>query len=140
MANFNLELYSNMLCSLHCQTSGGIVNAAKPIMVLAILETISKGKAMNNRLLLEDLEQEYCGISESFQKTPPFQYPFYFLEREDFYHLKWKNGRMKTNAPSARMLRENIEYSYLDNALWDLVQDKEARDYLKETVINFYLK
>lgn len=140
MANFNLELYRNMFCSLHCQTSGGILNAAKPIMVLAILETTSKGKSKNNRFLLGDLEQEYNCISESFQKTTPFQYPFYFLESEGFYHLSWKNGRIKTHTPSARMLRENIEYAYLDNALWDLLQEKETRDYLKETIINFYLK
>ena len=48
--------------------------------------------------------------------------------------------KVKKKAPSAKFIRDNIEYAYLDNTLWDLLQDVETREYFKERIINAYLQ
>lgn len=80
------------------------------------------------------------GCKKNYSATTPYQYPLYFLENESFYHLKWKNGRIKTHTPSAKLIRENVEYAYFDNALWDLVQNQEMRNHFRTIIENYYLK
>ena len=75
-----------------------------------------------------------------YSATTPYQYPLYFLENEDFYHLKWKDNKVVTHTPSAKLIRENVKYAYLDNALWDLLQEKEMRDHFRRIIENHYLK
>ena len=37
------------------------------------------------------------------------------------------------------MLKGNSEYGYLDNALWDLLQEEEVRQYYENQIIRFFL-
>ena len=67
------------------------------------------------------------------------QYPYYFMNSESFWHLKWKENYIKTKAPSAKFIRDNIEYAYLDNALWDLLQEPEVRQQLREALVSHFL-
>ena len=39
----------------------------------------------------------------------------------------------------AKLIRENVEYAYFDNALWDLVQDQEMRNHFRTIIENCYL-
>jgi putative restriction endonuclease len=112
---------------------------AKPITILAILDYIDK-ELTENRIDFEGLCKYYKLESARYNNTTPFQYPYFFLSNEEFYHLKWKGIKVKKKAPSAMFIRDNIEYAYLDNALWDLLQDVETREYFKERIINAYLQ
>ena len=38
------------------------------------------------------------------------------------------------------MLRQNIEYAYLDNALWDMLQDLVICDNFRNSIEDHYLK
>ncbi len=33
---------------------------------------------------------------------------------------------------------DNVEYAFLDNALWDILQDRETRELLKNEIIRFF--
>ena len=94
---------------------------------------ISDAEWARRALELEELQKQYAA-------TTPYQYPLYFLENEDFFHLKWKKTRIKTHTPSAKLIRENIEYAFLDNALWDLLQEQQMREDFHTLVINNFLK
>jgi predicted restriction endonuclease len=75
------------------------------------------------------------------ENTTPIYIPLFHLSSEDYWHIKWKDGyKPATHAhtPSAKYLRENIEYAYLDNALWDLLQDEKARTILRESIVNHF--
>ena len=53
------------------------------------------------------------------------------------------NGLIESKSlrtPSAKLIRENVKYAYLDNALWDLLQEQEMRDYFRKIIIEHYLK
>lgn len=58
------------------------------------------------------------------------------MSAEPFYHIKWKKQQDRLpHDSSSKFIRENVEYAYFDNALWDLLQDKETRDYFRESII-----
>jgi putative restriction endonuclease len=65
------------------------------------------------------------------------------LNAEEFYHIKWNAGVVpsrQAQSPSGKFLTENVDYAYLDDTLWELLQDKEIREEFKEAIITHYLK
>ncbi len=38
-----------------------------------------------------------------------------------------------------KYLRENLLYAKLDDELWELLQDAESREYLRESIVKRYL-
>lgn len=135
-----LSFYNDAFNSIHCQVSKGVVNKAKPIVLMAMINLVEKGRTAQNKFLVTDIKEDYECLQKQYNATTPYQYPIYFLENEEFYHLKWKTGRIKTHTPSGKLIRENVEYAYLDNALWDLLQEQEMRDHFRSIIENHYLK
>lgn len=65
------------------------------------------------------------------------------MKSEPYYFIKWKDGVKYMNAsqtPSAKFLRENVEYVCLDDELWELLQDPETRNELREAIIQHFIK
>ena len=62
--------------------------------------------------------------------------PFYHLQNDGFWHLQYINTPVYIN--SVKMVNNYVEYAYLDTALWDLLQDKEARKTVKEEIVRFF--
>ena len=70
---------------------------------------------------------------------PHFPYPFFYLQSDGFYNLQWKVKPEKYKFPTMTFIRENLDFAYLDNALWDLLQDAEIRHLYKTLIIeNFF--
>lgn len=136
---FLLDSYRDKWSCLKCQSYKGVVIPAKPVLLLSMLSMIDNEKAKDNRFIVQTLKEEYESMSLGYNLSTPYQYPLYFLESEDFYHLKWKMTKVVTKTPSEKLIRENVEYAYFDNALWDLLQDKETREYFRECIIKNYL-
>ena len=134
-----VSFYKDAFSSLHCSICKGKVNIAKPLLLLSILELIGDGM-QNNRIEIKRIKEKYEEHQKQYAATTPYQYPLYFLENEEFFHLKWKKARIKTNTPSAKLIRENIEYAFLDNALWDLLQEQQMRDFFQTLLVNNFLK
>ncbi|MCR4768683.1 MAG: hypothetical protein K5874_00475 [Bacteroidaceae bacterium] len=121
--------------------NNGVRNVAKPLTLLSIVDCIENGIAKNNMLYFDIIEEGYYHLKEQMGLTfnTKVQYPFYFLQSDGFYHIKWKNKPILTKSPSAKMLRGNVDFAYLDNALWDLLQDAEIRHQYKTLIIeNFF--
>lgn len=135
------DLYRIAFLSVKQKSTNGVTNAAKPALVIAVIEAIAAGEIRNNQIRFQDIEARYISTLEKWQpEKTPLKYPFYHMEGDGFWHLKW-NGEQPTKriSPSAKFLRENIDYAYFDNALWDLLQDEEARKGYIEA-INKYFK
>lgn len=64
-------------------------------------------------------------------------YPYYYLKGEEFYYLI---GSHYPKTPSAKFLRENVEYASLDDDLWQLLQDEGARNEIKEAIISYFIE
>lgn len=141
MSTISRILYRNMLISMNQSKIGGSPNKAKPLLVLCIIECIGDKTIVDNKILFDVVAQKYKNYHpQLIGAIAKENYPFYFLISDNFYHLKWKDVPIKTKAPSAKFIREHIEYAYLDNALWDLLQEPNVRQEYRELIINHYLK
>lgn len=149
--NLQVDIYGEMLKTLRLGNRGGKIVHSKPILILSILDSITAGEIVENTISFENssLRLRYRTLSEFFSgdiRTPflPFFIrPYFHLDSEPFYELVWKSDkRPETNShtPSAKYLRENLAYAKLDDDLWELLQVQENRDYLKQVIINQYLK
>ena len=134
-----ISFYKDAFKSLHCSVCNGKVNIAKPLLLLAMLDLMDYS-TQDNRIDISNIIKKYTELQKQYESTTPYQYPIYFLENEEFFHLKWRNTRIKTHTPSAKLIRENVEYAYFDNALWDLLQDKQMRECVKTVITSNFLK
>ena len=138
-----LNYYLTLVFQIKRGNYRGRVYNAKPIFLLFILNQIEKKVIKNNRIYFLRLvsDSSYKMFSKRYTGYTPtaIQYPFYHLKNEPFWHLDWKNGEeIATDTPSAKFIRDNINYAYLDNALWDLLQDAENRARLREAIVNHF--
>lgn len=145
--NLKASYYKNCLISIHRGSAFGVPSNAKPLLLLAIIKGVEEGVIIGNQFKYEDyLEsfyKEQCKLYEPNRKAAPFYKPFFHSTSEKYYGIKWKGGQMpshKWHTPSAKFLKENIEYAYLDDGLWELLQDQSTRNEFRELIVNYYLK
>ena len=135
-----ISYYKYLLLSMNVARYHGQINIAKPIMILSILQGIEDGSIKANRILYsESLINSYNTLFKKYSKTAITSsvYPYYYLGSEDFYFIK---GRKAQTTPSAKFIRENVEYACLDDDLWDLLQESETRNELKDAIIDYFIK
>ncbi len=144
MNTYLLELYRNMFTSLKRGRYRGIVSNAKPIFLLSLLEAVPfiKNEFYFDNSIITQFYQENKPLFEGKPHTPLIA-PFFHLDSEPFYYLVWRDSvkpPLKSTTPSAKFLRENLLYAKLDDELWELLQEEDNREYLKQAIINQYLK
>lgn len=144
--NWQINIYVEMFHKLkrgHCHK--GSLSKAKPIYLLSIIELVSYKK--ENKFPFDDAQLADFYKTNQRIYSPDFKSPiinpFFHLGSEPFYELVWKSelcSHITSHTPSAKYLRENLLYAKLDDELWDLLQVNENRQYLKNVIINSYLK
>lgn len=142
--NYRLEIFRQMFLYMRRGKSNGVYINAKPIFCLALIdwsETSQKNEIKwNDKVLFSNYELIFNSFEEK-NKTPIWK-PFYYLSSEPFYSLIWNGSLPKKNGiqVSAKFLREHLQYAKLDDDLWELLQEPGNREYLKNAIINQYLK
>lgn len=141
-----INMYKDMLLSIKQGNGVNGKSIAKPILLLSIIENISSKKLISNHLLCDDnnIKDFYARLMIAYggQSKIPLSVPYYHLASSPFYHLIWKKGErfpFGGHSPSAKYLRENLLYAKLDDELWELLQDTESREYIKQNIIRRYL-
>ena len=137
-----LSYYTTLVFQIKRGNYRGRVYNAKPIFLLFILNQIEKKVIKNNRIYFFRLvsDDSYKIFSKQYTDKPTaIQYPFYHLKNEPFWHLYWKEEKEITvDTPSVKFIYDNIDYAYLDNALWDLLQDAENRERLRKAIVRHF--
>jgi putative restriction endonuclease len=148
MNSLKVCYYKTIFLQIKRGNNRGVFSNAKPIFIISIFDCIEDKIFTENKINLspdgivpiyKDNYQKYAPL----ENITPVYMPFFHLSSEEYWHIKWKGGYKPTthaHTPSAKYLRENIEYAHLDNALWDLLQDGNVRTVLRETVVNHFLK
>ena len=119
----------------------GKISNAKPVFIISLIDAISESVFTDNKLCFgnKDFEYIYYRNSAIYHNNTKIILPFYHLDTSEYYSIKWRqkyNGGGHT--PSTRFMLDNVEYAYLDNALWDLLQDKETRKTIREEIVRFF--
>ena len=112
-------------------------------MLISIFDMIADGLLSANKLYLMEIKPQYSSTYKQLQpeKTEtPIHKPYFHLSSEPFYHLNWTNKTSHNiSSISAKFVRDNIEYAYFDNALWDLLQEPAVRQQLREALVTHFL-
>lgn len=141
MTNALYSFYKNAFLSITRGNHKGVIINAKPIYYLTIIDRIEKGLIQNNRIYFTaEIQKDYVCNSKIYQPdvTPtPFFKPFFYSKSEHFYHIKTKTP-LKERRLSNMYIRDNVEYAYLDNALWDLLQDPKYRNHLRSAIVKHF--
>lgn len=143
--DLQVKIFSELFLKITRGNYRGVFSNAKPIYLLTLIELATHQK--NNRFYLFDkvLNELYVDnllLFDNNCKTSLIN-PYFHLDSEPFYELVWRfDEKPETNSytPSAKYLRENLAYAKLDDELWGLLQVQENRDFLKQVLINRFLK
>jgi len=139
-----LTFYSNKFRKLRIDRAHG--NAPhKPLLLLSIIELIEQGAILENKIEPSPL------IVESFLKywnllsleKPRIYLPFYHLKSDKFWHLHAKIGQENLLATisqfkSMAQLASVVDFANLDEDLFLLLHKAEAREVLRQTIIETY--
>jgi putative restriction endonuclease len=117
----------------------------KPILLLSVLELIAQGSIVNNRILASDelikifnrYWHSFVGVDSGHQSG--IHYPFTHLRRDGFWHLKAERLSDGLRIKTTNKLRELVDYAYLDDELFLLIQDPLTRQVLIDVLITNWL-
>lgn len=140
--------YYSQFSSLHTARIAGKSAPHKAVLLLSIIDLVENGEINSPRVeLTERLEEafacvwkHYIGSSHIF--VPKVATPFWHMLTEPFYRLYISSGqqiRGGTGRYSIKWIRENT-YAMLDEQLFHLMQDENARAELRVTLVSTYLK
>lgn len=134
--------YIDLILHTHRGTKNGVSSNAKPLYLLAIIKGIEEGIITENKFLyseaMESLYNDTCRFYEYNKLLTPFFKPFFHMASDPYYFIKWKDGvevPKASRTPSGKFLRENTKYAYLDQALWEEMEDLFHREAIKDAII-----
>jgi putative restriction endonuclease len=113
----------------------------KPILLLSVLELMAQGDIIENKILIADrLIDTFNKYWNIFIKSDAgfvmgLYYPFFHLRAEGFWHLQSKDLPDGVRIKTIGKLREKVEYAYLDNELFNLIQDSLSRQVLIDSLV-----
>lgn len=119
----------------------------KPAMLLAVMDLIESGRIRTNRIaydpeLLERFKA-YFDLVRTDQDTLTPILPFFYLRGDRFWHhhphANQEPAYQALRSPGSKsQLFSIVAYAYLDDSLFKLLLDREAREELRQTIIQRY--
>jgi putative restriction endonuclease len=138
----NLAYYCNCFAKLNVSKTKerGTANH-KPILILSVLELITQQSIVKNRIfvsneLIETFKRYWSILVTDSIYTDALHYPFVHLRREGFWHVKFKDTYEGDRIKTTNKLKEKVEYAYLDNELFALLQDEFSRQVLVDSLVS----
>lgn len=146
--NKDLNYYKRKFINLNVSNKQAYGKAPhKPILLLSVIELIEQRKIQHNRIFLTpELTSnflKYWGQFGSDKHRSDLALPFFHLTGDKFWHLAPKPGFEATIAKKIRLksltaITDAVSYAYLDQELFELVQQTESRVELVATLIQHW--
>lgn len=133
-----LSYYAKKFQRLRVDRAHGVA-PHKPILLLSVIEQIKKEVITNNEIYLTPelihTFLKYWSYLGSFNHHPDISRPFFHMRSGKFWHL-WANpGYIKLISSKEKLrtlseVRQAVNYAYLDEALFEFLQDPITRSSL----------
>ena len=148
---FNYEgcliYYKGSIENINQAKKHGEESVAKPVLLLAVIDSITYGEITSNRIrLTEELIVRYERLMDTYAKDLKYysktsvSNPFWHLQGDGFWHLAGAECiKSQKNTPSIPWLQEHVSYAYVDEALWILLQNKTMRLRLRDYIVEHKL-
>ena len=139
----NLAYYCDCFSQLNVrETKKQGTKLYQPILLLSVIDLVAEGVIKENRISISDelveTFQKYWDVlgSDSF-KERYFAQPFFHLQNTKckFWHLQYTE-KFKGRPLSISGLREAFDYANLDDELFDLLQETDARKEIIDVLIS----
>lgn len=139
--------YQDKLSSLNVDRSSGHLKPHKVCLLLAVIDLIRNNKKTKNEFTINDeLKNSFSFHFNHLRKNNDADniiQPFYHLHTDDIWHFKIKSGKRtefdivnaKKGTLSIKTLFDVIDYAYLDNDLFDYLQNEISRRVAIETLL-----
>lgn len=142
----DLNYYQKKFASLGVSRSKGIA-PNKPILLLSIIEMIAQGQIRQNQIPLSgELVATFLKLWSNLEpvRQPDIGLPFFHLTSDGFWHYRLKPGfesliAVKAQIRTPNAIRQTVEYAYLDEELFEILQNSHTRGYLTQVLINTWL-
>lgn len=121
----------------------GIVNPAKPVLLLSVIDGIENNIFSNNHIHLNEwLETRYEKQMQKYSQAnsiSPINNPFWHLQSDGFWHLHFRMDERITTTPTTKWLEVHVLFASFDDDLWKLLDNKEMRQRLRDYIIEHKL-
>lgn len=140
--DYVLDIYRQMFASLKRGNHRGVFSNAKPIYLISLIDYLPALKENEFKCGDKAFLTTYLSNTTQLVASPPTPIikPFFHLSSEPFYTLVWRENPPDKllKFPSARLLKDYLDYAKLDDELWKLLQDESSRLFLRECIIKNY--
>ena len=148
----SIDYYAQAFQNIKPRSLNGRESPHKICMLLATLDLANAGGLIENKIFFTPaLLERYLSFFQSTKSdgdVPNPHYPFYYLKgklknkQDSFWHLKFKvasdelANKIEVNSPGD--INKNIEYAYLDNDLFLLIQESKNINYLEDVLSEYW--
>lgn len=137
----SLDYYAKKFAKLNVDRAHGAPAPHKPILLLSVIELIEQGFLKHNQILLSaELIAAFLKLWQQLVSTAhraDIGQPFFYLKSDRFWHLKLSPGSVGlVGKPSVRALQQTVEHAYLDDELFDLLQQPVSRNSLVAVLLD----
>lgn len=143
----NLNYYANKFTKLRVDRAHGSVAPHKPILLLSVIELIEQGLLRHNQIpLCAELIAAFLKLWQqlgSAAHNADIGMPFFHLKSDGFWHFQPNPGFEALLDSGAKVravgvLRQAVEYAYLDEELFELLQQPISRNLLTTALLNHW--
>ena len=138
--------YTQLILKLNQAVVHGQKILAKPALLIVIIDAISNFEIQHNEFILNKwLEDKYNKILSRYINASThltgIEKPYWHLQSDNFWHLKYTSTYYlrRDFSPTKKWLIEHVEYAFLDDDLWYLLQDEVWRNKLRNFIIEHKL-
>ncbi|MGM3304636.1 HNH endonuclease [Anabaena sp. WFMT] len=133
----NLKVYKT-------QKKGDALN--KPILLLSVIDLITQNVITDKNIyisddLIETFKKYWQVMASSPFKGSDFALPFFHLKNDKckFWHLKYSSEYEGGRPQSIPKIRDDVNYAFLDDELFSLIQDESTRKELIDALVSSWL-
>lgn len=143
----NLNYYANKFTKLRVDRAHGAVAPHKPILLLSVIELIEQDLLRANQIPLSaELIAAFLKLWQQLGSTThnaDIGMPFFHLTSDGFWHFKPNPGFESLLDSGAKVravgvLRQAVEYAYLDSELFELLQQPISRNFLTTALLSHW--
>ena len=137
----DLDYYRNCFAQLKVSKTKDRGTAShKPILILSVLELITQRSIVENRILVSEelikVFKRYWSILVTPSiYTDALHYPFVHLQSDGFWHVKFNDKFTGVRIKTTNKLKQFVDYAYLDDELFELLQDSLDRQVLIDSLV-----
>jgi putative restriction endonuclease len=144
----DIAAFLKRLSTLKVDRSKGAPAPHKPVLLLALLESIENGEVLENKVfitpeLVARFKDTWHSLVKNEKFIPNFSLPFYHLKGDKFWHLKTLPGweisvTSSSSVKSFSALKNAVAFACFEDEVYGLLLNIHNRNAVKRLLLDVY--